>query len=72
MLVALIVGGLETLGLIQGELNLSGFFWDAIAALNSNFGLLGYVIIAVFILCWLASLLFYKWRRYGEIEAIAD
>ncbi len=71
VLVALIVGGLETLGLVQGELKLSGFFWDAIAAVNSNFGILGYVIIAVFILCWLFSLLFYKWRRYDEIEAIA-
>jgi high-affinity nickel-transport protein len=68
---ALIVGGLETLGLIQGELNLSGFFWDAIATLNNNFGLLGYLIIAVFILSWLVSLLFYKLRRYDDIEVIA-
>jgi high-affinity nickel-transport protein len=70
VLVALIVGGLETLGLIQGELNLSGFFWNAVAALNNNFGVLGYVIIGIFIVSWLASLLFYKLKRYDEIEII--
>jgi high-affinity nickel-transport protein len=71
VLVALIVGGIETLGLIQGELNLTGFFWNAIAALNHNFGVLGYVIIAVFAVSWLFSLLFYKLRRYDDIEIIA-
>lgn len=70
VLVALIVGGLETLGLIQGELNLSGFFWDAVAALNNHFGVLGYVIIGIFVVSWLASLLFYKLKRYDEIEII--
>jgi high-affinity nickel-transport protein len=72
VLVALIVGGLETLGLVQGELNLSGFFWTGIAALNNNFGLLGYVIIGVFVISWLVSLLFYKLRRYDDIEIVAD
>jgi high-affinity nickel-transport protein len=70
VLVALIVGGLETLGLIQSELNLSGFFWDAVAALNNHFGDLGYVIIGIFVLSWLASLLFYKLKRYDDIEII--
>ncbi len=71
VLVALVVGSLEALGLIQAELKLSGFFWDSIAELNNNFGLLGYIIIVVFILSWLISLLLYKWRGYDEIEAIA-
>jgi high-affinity nickel-transport protein len=70
VLVALIVGGLEVLGLIQGEMNLSGFFWGAIAALNNHFGDLGYVIIGIFIVSWLASLLFYKLKRYDDIEII--
>jgi nickel/cobalt transporter (NiCoT) family protein len=68
VLVALIVGGLETLRLIQGELNLSGPFWDPIAALNDNFGTLGYVIIAIFIVSWIVSVLLYKMKRYDEIE----
>jgi high-affinity nickel-transport protein len=70
VLVALIVGGLEVLGLVQGEMNLSGVFWDAIAALNNHFGDLGYVIIGIFIVSWLASLLVYKLKRYDDIEII--
>jgi nickel/cobalt transporter (NiCoT) family protein len=68
VLVALIVGGLETLGLFQGHLSLSGPFWDRIAVLNSNFGTLGYVIIGIFALSWIVSLTIYKLRRYDEIE----
>jgi high-affinity nickel-transport protein len=68
VLVALIVGGLETLGLIQGQLNLSGPFWDPIAALNNNFGTLGYVIIGIFMVSWIASVALYKMKRYDDID----
>ncbi len=64
VLVALIVGSLETLGLVQGELNLSGPFWDPVAALNNHFGVLGYVIIGIFMLSWIVSVAFYKIKRY--------
>ena len=39
--VAVLVGGIEALGLIGDRLSLTGGFWDAIGALNDNFGLLG-------------------------------
>jgi high-affinity nickel-transport protein len=68
VLVAVIVGGLETLGLIQGELNLTGPFWDPIGALNNNFGTLGYVIIGIFMASWILSVALYKLKRYDEIE----
>ena len=68
VLVALIVGGLETLGLIQGEFGLSGSFWEPIRSLNDNFGMLGYVIIGIFVASWILSVLLYKVRRYDEIE----
>jgi high-affinity nickel-transport protein len=66
--VALLVGSVETLGLIQSELNLTGNIWNAIATINNHFGLLGYLIIATFVLAWLASILVYKLNRYDEIE----
>jgi high-affinity nickel-transport protein len=68
VLVALIVGGLETLGLIQGELNLTGPFWDPIASLNNNFGTLGYVIIGIFMASWIVSVVLYKMKRYDDVE----
>lgn len=71
VLVAVIVGGLETLGLVQGEMNFSGPFWGAIAGLNNNFGMLGYVIIGIFMVSWLVSVLVYKFNGYDEIEVRA-
>jgi high-affinity nickel-transport protein len=72
VLVAVIVGGLEALGLVQGSFNLSGAVWDKIAALNDNFGALGYVIIGVFAASWVISVAVYKLKRYDEIEVLVS
>src|SRR5271168_1467649 len=55
IIVALVVGGIEALGLIAGQLELDGGFWSAIGALNDSFGTLGYLIIGVFAVSWLVS-----------------
>jgi high-affinity nickel-transport protein len=68
VLAALLVGGVETLGLLAGQLQLTGPFWDLVGQVNDNFGLLGYGIIAVFALGWLVSLVIYRAKRYDEIE----
>ena len=65
--VAVLVGGIETLGLLQDKLSLTGPFWDVVGEINDNFGLLGYGIIGLFIMGWLASVVIYKLRRYDEI-----
>jgi high-affinity nickel-transport protein len=71
VLVALIVGAIETLGLLQGELNLSGPFWTPIASLNNHFGAVGFVIIGIFAASWIVSVAVYKAKRYDEIEVRA-
>jgi high-affinity nickel-transport protein len=68
VLVALLVGSIEGLGLIGAELNFSGWFWDRIGLLNDNFGFLGYGIIAIFIVSWLISALVYRLKRYDDLE----
>jgi len=68
VLVALIVGGIEALGLLAGTLSLDSAFWRMIGALNDNFGSLGYLIIAVFALSWLVSAVVYRLKRYDAIE----
>jgi high-affinity nickel-transport protein len=68
VLVALFVGGIETLSIISSQLNLSGGFWDFLGNISNNFGTLGYIIIGIFILSWLISTLIYKIRRYDDIE----
>ena len=68
VIVAIVIGSIEALGLIADKLNMQGTVWDAIGALNHNFGTLGYFIIAVFVLCWAASVIIYRVRRFDEME----
>ncbi|MBS0562861.1 MAG: HoxN/HupN/NixA family nickel/cobalt transporter, partial [Proteobacteria bacterium] len=62
--VAVLIGGIETLGLIADRFDLQGPFWDAVGALNENFNALGFVIIGVFIAAWIASVLYYRYRGF--------
>jgi high-affinity nickel-transport protein len=68
VLVALAVGGIEALGLLVGQFHLKGTFWDIVTRLNENFGTLGYFIIGLFVFSWVASVAFYKWRRFDDLE----
>jgi nickel/cobalt transporter (NiCoT) family protein len=62
-LVAIAIGGIEALGLIADKLGFAGGAWDAVAAVNAHFGMLGYGIVAAFMACWIGSILFHRWRR---------
>ncbi len=68
IIVALLVGGIETLGLIGDKLGLEGGFWEAVVALDDNFGLLGYVIIGVFVASWILSMIVYRLKGYAELD----
>ena len=72
VLIAVVIGGIETLGLIGDQFKLEGPFWDAIGALNDNFGVLGYTIIGVFAVSWLVSALVYRARGYDALEVRAE
>ncbi len=74
VIVAVMVGGLELLSIIQGQLNLSGGIWDAINFLSNgnngqNFGYIGGAIIAIFVLSWVISSIIYRINRYDQMEA---
>ena len=68
VIVALLIGGIEALGLIRDQLNLSGSFWDLVSRLNGNFNGLGFAIIGVFILTWAASVIIYRYKGYDALE----
>jgi high-affinity nickel-transport protein len=68
IVVALVIGGIEAIGLIGDEFGLKGFFWEAIGSLNDHFNTIGFVIIGVFMASWATSLIIYKMNKYDEIE----
>ncbi len=67
VVVALVVGGIEALGLVAAQLNLRGSFWDLVARLNNNFGTLGYLIVGLFAMSWIVSIAIYRWRRFDDL-----
>jgi len=71
VLVALVVGGIEALGLLGSKFRLTGKFWNGVALLNDNFGTLGYFIVGLFAVSWVVSIAVYKWRRFDEMEVDA-
>jgi high-affinity nickel-transport protein len=71
VVVALVVGGIEVLGLLAGRFHLKGRFWDGISSLNDHFGTLGYFIVGLFAISWIVSIAVYKWRRFDELEVSA-
>jgi high-affinity nickel-transport protein len=60
---AVFVGGVEFLGLIGDRLHLEGAFWNFVGRIGDNFGWLGYGIVGLFVVGWLASLAIYKLKR---------
>jgi high-affinity nickel-transport protein len=68
VVVALAVGGIEALGLLEERFHPTGIFWSLVSKLNGNFGLLGYGIVALFALSWTLSIVIYKWRRFDDLE----
>jgi nickel/cobalt transporter (NiCoT) family protein len=68
VLAALLIGGIETLGLVADRLGAEGVFWRAIGALNANFGTLGLLVILVFAASWALAVLVYRLKGYDRIE----
>lgn len=68
VLAALLIGGVEALGLIAEKLSLHGGIWDYILMLNEEFGALGYAIVALFAFCWLISAAIYRIKGYDRLE----
>jgi high-affinity nickel-transport protein len=68
VLVAVIVGAIEVLGVLADQLHFTGPFWDRIGGLNDNFGVLGFAIVAIFIGSWLISAMVYRLRGYDDVD----
>jgi nickel/cobalt transporter (NiCoT) family protein len=68
VIVALIVGGIEAMGLLKDQLGLTGGAWDVIDSLNDNLGTLGFAIIGLFVLSWVVSVIIYRVKGFDRLE----
>jgi nickel/cobalt transporter (NiCoT) family protein len=56
--VAFLIGTIEIIGLLAGELNIHGGFWDFIA--NFDINKAGFAIAVLFVLVWAAAIIYWK------------
>ncbi len=69
VLVAVLIGSIEVLGLVGDRYGLEGDLWRLVGALNDNFNALGFAIIGVFIVAWAVSVSVYRLKRLDDIPA---
>ena len=70
VVVAVVVGGIEVLGLVAEKLSLTGGLWDAVNKAADNFGVLGYLVIGIFIASWFVSFVLYRAMGYNKIRSV--
>jgi high-affinity nickel-transport protein len=67
IVVALVIGGAETLQVIQQEFGTSGGLWDAVRTFPPDN--LGFWVIAALLASWAVSVAVYKLKRVDELDA---
>ncbi|MGK3144101.1 HoxN/HupN/NixA family nickel/cobalt transporter [Pantoea sp. C2G6] len=67
VVIALLIGGLEALGLLADKLALHGGLWEVVGTLNDNMGSVGYAAIAIFALFWAISVINYRCKGYDRL-----
>jgi high-affinity nickel-transport protein len=66
VLVALLIGGVEALGLLADQFGLAGGIWSVVSGLNDDLADFGFAVVAIFALAWALYVLIYRWKRYDE------
>ena len=66
VLVAWAIGTVELLQVLSSELNLNGLFWNSLRTLN--FEMIGFGIIGIFIVSWLASFGYWRHKKYDKLD----
>ncbi|WP_018076015.1 HoxN/HupN/NixA family nickel/cobalt transporter [Novosphingobium nitrogenifigens] len=69
-LVAILIGGIETLALIAQQMRLTGPLWDFFRDLAGRFNLLGFAIVGLFIASWALSWIVYRLKRLDLVEVV--
>ncbi len=64
VIVALLIGTVELLGLLADQLGWRGAFWEWVGALNLN--AIGYAIVGLFVITWAVALLVWRYGRFEE------
>lgn len=70
VLVALLIGGIEGLGLLADQLGLEGHVWSIVSGLNDDLSNFGFAVVAIFVLAWGLSAIIYRWKGYDRLTSV--
>ena len=68
VVVAILIGGIEALGLIGDKLGLEGGFWGLVGDLNDNLANFGFAVVGLFVASWIVSTVIYRAKGYDHIR----
>jgi nickel/cobalt transporter (NiCoT) family protein len=72
IIVALLVGGIEALSLIVDKLQLQGPLWDVVGELSEKSGLLGILIVGLFVVAWCLSIFVFRSAKLDIQPNVTD
>jgi high-affinity nickel-transport protein len=67
VIVAVLVGSIEALGLVGDKFGLEGGLWVTADTIGARFGALGYLVVVIFVATWLVSFVIYRAMGYHKI-----
>ena len=69
VVVALLIGGIEALGLLADQFGLRGGVWSVVSALNDDLSHLGFAVVGIFAAAWGLSAVVYRWKGYDRLAS---
>jgi len=69
VVVAMLIGGMEALGLLVDRLGLEGGLWSVVADLNSDLANFGFAVVGIFAAALAGSATIYRWKGYDRLGA---
>jgi nickel/cobalt transporter (NiCoT) family protein len=70
VLVAVLIGGIEALGLLVDRFGLAGGVWSIVSGLNDDLGTFGFAVVGIFAAAWVVSAVIYRWKGYDRVVGV--
>jgi high-affinity nickel-transport protein len=67
VVIALVIGTIEAMGLLKDQLRLTGRLWEYVDTVINSFGMIGFATIFLFVAIWLGSIAFARINRAREV-----
>jgi high-affinity nickel-transport protein len=70
VVVALLIGGIEALGLLADQFGFRGGVWAVVSGLNDGLANFGFAVIGIFVAAWGVSAIVYRWKGYDRLVQV--